>query len=181
MRTGFSGAAMAFAAALFAAPSLAQSALTGAVIAAFMLAGPAAAQQKVRIGFISTFSGPQGVMGQFMKESVDLAVEHLGGADLVLCGMTALDGEIREAKKQKRLAGDLQAKIAAQKRENELEQLRNTLVNYLSEKGEMNAAAFRDLIGSSRKYIIPLLEYFDRVGVTIRIGDIRKLKSVSAR
>jgi adenine-specific DNA-methyltransferase len=39
--------------------------------------------------------------------------------------LTALDGEIREAKKQKRLAPDLQAKIAAQKRENELEQLRN--------------------------------------------------------
>jgi selenocysteine-specific elongation factor len=40
----------------------------------------------------------------------------------------------------------------------------------------MNAAAFRDLIGSSRKYTIPLLEYFDRVGLTIRMGDIRKLK-----
>ena len=57
-----------------------------------------------------------------------------------------------------------------------IEQLRGTLVQYLNEKGEMNAAAFRDLIGSSRKYTIPLLEYFDRVGLTIRIGDIRKLK-----
>ncbi|HET7669797.1 MAG TPA: ABC transporter substrate-binding protein, partial [Burkholderiales bacterium] len=36
-------------------------------------------QQKLKIGFISTFSGPQGVMGQYMKESVELAVEHLGG------------------------------------------------------------------------------------------------------
>jgi selenocysteine-specific elongation factor len=57
-----------------------------------------------------------------------------------------------------------------------IEQLRATLVQFLSEKGEMNAASFRDLIGSSRKYTIPLLEYFDRVGLTIRIGDIRKLK-----
>ena len=57
-----------------------------------------------------------------------------------------------------------------------IDQLRGTLVQFLSEKGEMNAAAFRDLIGSSRKYTIPLLEYFDRVGLTIRIGDIRKLK-----
>ena len=56
-----------------------RTALTGAVIAAFALAGPAAAQQKVKIGFISTFSGPQGVMGQYMKESVELAIEHLGG------------------------------------------------------------------------------------------------------
>jgi branched-chain amino acid transport system substrate-binding protein len=47
-------------------------------LAAFALAQPAAAQQKVRIGFISTFSGPQGVMGQYMKESVELALDHLG-------------------------------------------------------------------------------------------------------
>jgi selenocysteine-specific elongation factor len=61
-----------------------------------------------------------------------------------------------------------------------IEQLRATLVRFLGEKGEMNAAAFRDLIGSSRKYTIPLLEYFDRAGLTIRIGDIRKLKTSTA-
>jgi selenocysteine-specific elongation factor len=58
-----------------------------------------------------------------------------------------------------------------------IDQLRITLKKYLTEKGEMTAAAFRDLIGSSRKYTIPLLEHFDREGLTIRIGDIRKLKS----
>ena len=58
-----------------------------------------------------------------------------------------------------------------------IEQLRQTLRKYLDEKGEMTAASFRDLIGSSRKYTIPLLEYFDRDGLTIRIGDIRRLKS----
>src|SRR6266516_2493831 len=56
-----------------------RSLLAGAVIAAFAFAGPALAQQKVKIGFITTFSGPQGVMGQYMKESVELAIEHLGG------------------------------------------------------------------------------------------------------
>ncbi len=40
-----------------------RSALAGVAIAAFTFAGPATAQQKVKIGFISTFSGPQGVMG----------------------------------------------------------------------------------------------------------------------
>src|SRR6266850_2321578 len=60
-----------------------RTALASAVIAAFAslltVSGPALAQQKVKIGFISTFSGPQGVMGQYMKESVELAIEHLGG------------------------------------------------------------------------------------------------------
>jgi selenocysteine-specific elongation factor len=62
---------------------------------------------------------------------------------------------------------------------NNIEELRATLRKFLSEKGEMTAASFRDLIGSSRKYTIPLLEYFDRDGLTIRIGDIRKLKSAT--
>src|SRR6267378_3283861 len=56
-----------------------RSLLASAVIGAFAFAAPAAAQQKVKIGFITTFSGPQGVMGQYMKESVELAIEHLGG------------------------------------------------------------------------------------------------------
>src|SRR3954463_6021576 len=53
--------------------------IAGAVVAAFAFSGTASAQQKVKIGFISTFSGPQGVMGQYMKESVEIALEHLGG------------------------------------------------------------------------------------------------------
>src|SRR5438067_9004567 len=56
-----------------------RSLVASTAIAAFAFAAPAAAQQKVKIGFISTFSGPQGVMGQYMKESVELAIEHLGG------------------------------------------------------------------------------------------------------
>jgi branched-chain amino acid transport system substrate-binding protein len=40
-------------------------------------AGPAAAQT-VKIGFITTLSGPQGVIGEHMKNSVELALDHLG-------------------------------------------------------------------------------------------------------
>ncbi|MBM3217527.1 MAG: ABC transporter substrate-binding protein [Candidatus Rokubacteria bacterium] len=39
---------------------------------------PAAAQEKVKIGFITTLSGPQGVIGEHMKNSVELALDHLG-------------------------------------------------------------------------------------------------------
>jgi len=56
------------------------------VIAAAFIAAPASAQQKVKIGFISTFSGPQGVIGEDMKNSVELALDHLkrkvGGLDV---------------------------------------------------------------------------------------------------
>src|SRR5258705_8211860 len=45
--------------------------------AALLAAAPATAQQKVKIGFITTLSGPQGVIGEYMKNSVELALDHL--------------------------------------------------------------------------------------------------------
>jgi selenocysteine-specific elongation factor len=47
----------------------------------------------------------------------------------------------------------------------------------LSEKGDITPAMFRDRLGTSRKYTIPLLEYLDREGVTVRVGDVRRLKA----
>ena len=52
--------------------------LTMGIAAVLLSAGPAAAQQKVKIGFITTLSGPQGVIGEYMKNSVELALDHLG-------------------------------------------------------------------------------------------------------
>jgi branched-chain amino acid transport system substrate-binding protein len=43
-----------------------------------LLATPALAQKAVKIGFISTFSGPQATIGEDMKNSVELALDHLG-------------------------------------------------------------------------------------------------------
>jgi selenocysteine-specific elongation factor len=57
-----------------------------------------------------------------------------------------------------------------------VDRVRGDLVRLLTEKGGITTAEFRDLYGTSRKYVIPLLEYFDRLGVTIRVGDIRQLK-----
>jgi selenocysteine-specific elongation factor len=63
-----------------------------------------------------------------------------------------------------------------------VEDVKAALKQALVEKGEISAAAFRDLLGSSRKYTIALLEYFDREGMTLRIGDVRRLKiPVAAR
>src|SRR4051812_3359289 len=45
---------------------------------ALAFAQTAAAQQKVKIGFITTLSGPPAIIGKHMKDSVDLALDHLG-------------------------------------------------------------------------------------------------------
>ncbi|MGA7202000.1 MAG: selenocysteine-specific translation elongation factor [Candidatus Cybelea sp.] len=51
---------------------------------------------------------------------------------------------------------------------------------HLNEKGRMTAAEFRDLLGTSRKYAVPLLEWLDTHGVTIRNGDYRTLRKTVA-
>src|SRR5229473_2960681 len=49
----------------------------GAVLAA--LSSPALTQQKtIKIGFISTFGGPVAVIGNDMRNSFELALDHLG-------------------------------------------------------------------------------------------------------
>jgi selenocysteine-specific elongation factor len=56
--------------------------------------------------------------------------------------------------------------------------VREKLVAFLKEKGEIIPPEFRELTGLSRKFMIPLLEYFDSTRVTIRVGDKRVLRKV---
>jgi selenocysteine-specific elongation factor len=49
------------------------------------------------------------------------------------------------------------------------------LVVYLREHGKMTAAEARDVLGTTRKYILPLLEHMDERRITRRIGDERIL------
>src|ERR1700687_3610023 len=45
---------------------------------ALALATPATAADSIKIGFVSTFSGPTGVIGNDMRNSFELALDHLG-------------------------------------------------------------------------------------------------------
>ncbi len=46
----------------------------------------------------------------------------------------------------------------------------------IQQKGETTLAEVRDLFGTSRKYAQALLEHLDAIGVTVRVGETRKLK-----
>ena len=48
--------------------------------------------------------------------------------------------------------------------------------NLLQKDGKSTPASFKDMTGLSRKFIIPLMEYFDRTRLTIRVGDHRVLR-----
>ncbi|MCF8111935.1 MAG: selenocysteine-specific translation elongation factor [Desulfobacteraceae bacterium] len=58
--------------------------------------------------------------------------------------------------------------------------LKARLVDFLSENGEITPARFKEMTKASRKYTIPLFEYFDAENITIRVGDVRKLRKKAA-
>jgi selenocysteine-specific elongation factor len=57
-----------------------------------------------------------------------------------------------------------------------LDELRGRLVAFLKEKGRISTQDFKSLTNASRKYTIPLAEYFDAIKVTVRVGDDRILR-----
>jgi selenocysteine-specific elongation factor len=54
--------------------------------------------------------------------------------------------------------------------------IRQKLVSFLQEKGEIIPSEFREVTNLSRKFMIPLLEFFDSEKLTIRVGDKRVLR-----
>jgi selenocysteine-specific elongation factor len=54
-----------------------------------------------------------------------------------------------------------------------LERMRGLVAGHFQRQGELTVPAFKELVGASRKFAVPLLEYLDRIGVTRRSGDVR--------
>ncbi|MFZ2448750.1 MAG: selenocysteine-specific translation elongation factor [Syntrophobacteraceae bacterium] len=61
-----------------------------------------------------------------------------------------------------------------------LNEFQRRLVAWLREHGEISTTQFKEMTQASRKYTIPLLEYFDAQKLTIRVGDVRKLRDIKA-
>ena len=60
-----------------------------------------------------------------------------------------------------------------------LEPLISSVTQYMEKNGEIDAPAFKELTGLTRKFSIPILEYLDRIKITMRIGDKRILRKKS--
>jgi selenocysteine-specific elongation factor len=51
-----------------------------------------------------------------------------------------------------------------------------SVLTELGQRGEIVPAAVRERLGISRKFLIPLLEWADARGITVRVGEGRRLK-----
>jgi len=54
-----------------------------------------------------------------------------------------------------------------------LDAARQRAIDVLAERGSITVADVRDALGSSRKYVVPIVGWLDRTGVTRRRGDDR--------
>ncbi len=56
-----------------------------------------------------------------------------------------------------------------------LGRLRGIIVGLIAEKGHATPAEIREVTGLTRKYLIPVLEWMDASGFTVRDGDVRRI------
>jgi selenocysteine-specific elongation factor len=57
--------------------------------------------------------------------------------------------------------------------------LKEELVSYLRSHQEITTPQFKEMTKASRKYAIPLIEYFDQIKLTLRLGEKRVLRGTS--
>jgi selenocysteine-specific elongation factor len=57
-----------------------------------------------------------------------------------------------------------------------LERARDVLLKHFRGHEMLTTQEFKEQTGLSRKYLIPLLEYFDLKGLTMRVGESRVLR-----
>ncbi|HHT9105761.1 MAG TPA: selenocysteine-specific translation elongation factor [Candidatus Wujingus californicus] len=74
-----------------------------------------------------------------------------------------------EQKKLIKVEGDLYFHASS------VDKLKEMIKIFISSHGSITVAQFRDLTKTSRKYAVPLLEYFDAIHFTKRTGDVRIL------
>ncbi len=130
---------------------------------------------RVRLG------GDEGRLGERLAEALAHAgyqppelkqlAEELKLPASQLARMRTLMGALEREGRVVKIATDLYFSRPA------LEAARARLLEHLRGAPEITAATYRDLLGASRKFAIALLDYFDHAGVTVRVGDARRLRT----
>ena len=61
-----------------------------------------------------------------------------------------------------------------------IEQARRLLVEHIQKEGRLESVEFKYLLDTTRKFALPLLDYFDRTGLLRRAGNTRFLEDAAA-
>lgn len=121
-------------------------------------------QQKHVLGKIYTMLKDSGFVPVSLSELEQLS--GLSNADLkVLMGAVLQTGEIMKVHDGVYLHHD------------NYNLIKEKLVEYIKKNGNITVAEFRDLLGVSRKYALMILEHFDDIKFTKRVGDSRVIRN----
>ena len=125
-------------------------------------------------GVAKELTGPDSASQEKLAKVLDQAllapprIDELPGLIGEPVGQTlALLKSLQSAGRAMKISEDLWFSAAA------LHDLRQRLNVWLKEKGSIDAQGFKELTGQSRKFTIPLAEWFDKERVTLRVGDKR--------
>ena len=98
------------------------------------------------------------------------AKEHAGDLGLDPAELRDLLAHLERDGSLVRAPGDLWFDAGA------VDELREKVVAHLEEHGELTTTAYKDLIGTTRKFAVPLMELFDAEHLTMRRGETRVLR-----
>jgi selenocysteine-specific elongation factor len=126
-------------------------------------------------GFTPSFTAVQqrqvGLLLRRFDQDSEVLCTPLGWADAeAMVGLEVLNALVEQGRIVKLMGGIL---FLREKYTDMVVQL----VGYLREHGSMTVSEARDLLGTTRKYIVPLLEHMDALRITCRQGDVRLLGS----
>lgn len=112
-----------------------------------------------------------------LKRLVDLARSQGFGGDYVEAWANRLDAPVEQVKTLAALAEDQGQLVRVSQRlmlhRQAVDQLIEEIERHFKEHRELSVADLKTITGTSRKHAVPLLEYLDRTGHTLRIGDKR--------
>ncbi|MBN2034034.1 MAG: selenocysteine-specific translation elongation factor [Deltaproteobacteria bacterium] len=117
-------------------------------------------QEKIRRQIEETYL-KSGIQPPYFKE---LKEKFPGNTAADMLGVMVKDGILVKVKEDLYFHRDV------------IEGLKNRLVGFLKDMGEIDTPQFKEMTNASRKYTIPLLEYFDITQLTMRVGDKRMLR-----
>lgn len=86
-----------------------------------------------------------------------------------LVALAANDGDLIEISSDYYLHRDVEAR------------LRQILTEAMPDGAGLTLSEIRELLGTTRKYAVPICEYLDRIGFTSRDGDLRRLKQAPVK
>ncbi len=138
--------------------------VTGGEVRHAQAAASALAEEDAALTSLTPILEMQGLSTATVAELADLAGVDIGVARKALTKLVSAGQVVR-------LGPDMHFSAKA------VAEARDRIVFYLTENGTILAKDARDILGASRKYVVPLLEYFDAQGLTKREGDARKLRA----